>query len=117
MNYTVEKQTDYTLITLADESLDTNISSEVKMLAVDLTKEGEKSLLINLEHCKTCDDSGLSALLIANRLCKNVRGKCVLMGVNDYILNQIHAFQLEIVLTVVATQEDAQVVFEKASQM
>lgn len=108
MQYAVETLPDYTSLMLQEAALDERISSELKMLAVTLVRDGVKSLLFNLEHCTSCDDSGLGALLIANRLCKNAGGRCVLASVQDSVLQRIHSHQLEAALTIAADRSEAE---------
>ena len=108
MQYAVETLPDFTSLTLQEAVLDEGISSDLKMLAVKLVRDGVRSLLFNLEHCTSCDDSGLGALLIANRLCKNAGGRCILTSVQDSVLQRIHSHQLEAALTIAADRSEAE---------
>jgi anti-anti-sigma factor len=60
-----------------------------------------------MSNTKYCDSSGLSALLLANRLCKDTNGKFVLCGLQDNVAKLISIAQLDKVLLIAKTKEDA----------
>lgn len=106
MNYTVDKQEKYTLLKLNEEKLDATVSPELKSTFVTLNAEGTKSFVVNLEDVKYVDSSGLSAILIANRLCNERGGTLVLVAVKDHVMKLIKISQLEKVLNIVPTTEE-----------
>ena len=88
MNFTIDKQEKYTSIKVHVEKLDTTVAPALKSELVMLNAQGTKNIIINLEETRYCDSSGLSALLVANRLCKNVSvSKLVSISQLDTILN------------------------------
>ena len=70
--------------------------------------KGEKNIILDLEKCQYCDSSGLSAILVANRLCKNAGGTFVLCGLNEAVERLITISQLDTVLSITATVEEAE---------
>ena len=68
---------------------------------------GEKNIILDLENCRYCDSSGLSAILVANRLCKNASGTFVLAGLNDAVERLITISQLDTVLNIAESVDDA----------
>jgi len=56
---------------------------------------------------KYCDSSGLSAILTANRLCKDTNGKFVLCGLQDNVTKLIQISQLDKVLSISSSQKEA----------
>lgn len=112
MRYVAESRDGYVLITLQESGLDEQISHELKMLSVNLSREGTKSMVFNLERCTQCDDSGLGALLIANRLCWKAGGKCILTSVQEEVLQRIRAYRLEAALTVVQEIAEAEKILQ-----
>ena len=72
-----------------------------------LNKNGVNNIVINLSVTKYCDSSGLSAVLTANRLCKDTNGRFVLCGLQDTVLKLIQIAQLDKVIDIVPTEEDA----------
>ena len=78
MNFNTIKNDKFTLIELKVDKLDNTISPLLKSQLVVLNAEGVKNIIINMQDTKYCDSSGLSAILVANRLCKNSGGIFVL---------------------------------------
>jgi len=60
-----------------------------------------------LSKCRYCDSSGLSAILVANRLCKNATGTFVLTGLNDAVERLITISQLDTVLNIAGSLDEA----------
>jgi anti-sigma B factor antagonist len=68
MNYEINKQEHYAIMTIKEEFLNSLISPELKSQLVIFFNEGIHNLILNLEHVEFVDSSGLSAILTANRL-------------------------------------------------
>ena len=103
MNFSIEEKDKYTLVTSNVEKLDTTCAPELKSELVYLNKTGVKNMIIDLSKTRYCDSSGLSALLVANRLCKSVDGMFVLSGMQEPVLKLVQISQLESVLTIAPT--------------
>ncbi|HPF68840.1 MAG TPA: STAS domain-containing protein, partial [Flavobacteriales bacterium] len=54
-----------------------------------------------------CDSSGLSALLVANRLCKSVDGSLVVCGLQEPVKKLVQISQLESVISITPTLQEA----------
>jgi anti-sigma B factor antagonist len=67
----------------------------------------KKNIVLDLSNCRYCDSSGLSAILVANRLCKNANGTFVLTGLTDAVDRLITISQLDTVLNITNTIEEA----------
>ncbi|MFN5888571.1 MAG: STAS domain-containing protein, partial [Flavobacteriales bacterium] len=61
---------------------------------------------------KFCDSSGLSAILVANRLCKDTNGVFVLTGIHPNVGKMIEIAQLDRVLLIHDTLENGLKGFE-----
>lgn len=107
MEFKIEKQDHYTLITVLEEKLDTHIAPTLKSELVLISGNGEKNIILDLSNVKYCDSSGLSAILVANRLCRNVNGNFILTGLNDAVERLITISQLDTVLNISDTVEGA----------
>ncbi len=107
MEFKIEKLKNYTLIQVLEEKLDTHIAPTLKSELVLVSGNGEKNIILDLSKCRYCDSSGLSAILVANRLCKNANGVFVLTGLNDAVERLITISQLDTVLNIAATMEEA----------
>ena len=100
MEFKIEKQDNHTLIQVLEEKLDTHIAPTLKSELVLVSGNGERNIILDLSKCRYCDSSGLSAILVANRLCKNANGTFVLTGLNDAVERLITISQLDTVLNI-----------------
>ena len=107
MDFNIEKKDNYTLIQVLDEKLDTHIAPNLKSELVLISGNGEKNIILDLSNCRYCDSSGLSAILVANRLCKNAKGAFVLTGLNEAVERLITISQLDTVLNIVGSVDEA----------
>lgn len=107
MEFKIEKHENHTLIQVLEEKLDTHIAPTLKSELVLVSGNGEKNIILDLSKCRYCDSSGLSAILVANRLCKNANGTFVLTGLNDAVERLITISQLDTVLNITSTIDDA----------
>ncbi len=108
MNFEVEQKDDITIFKLNEKKLDTNISGLIKAEFTLLVKgEGANKLVIDLEAVENCDSSGLSALLVANRLINANNGEIRIVSPSEKVLQLINITQLHRVLPVSGTLEEA----------
>ena len=107
MEFKIEKLKNHTLIQVLEEKLDTHIAPTLKSELVLVSGNGEKNIILDLSKCRYCDSSGLSAILVANRLCKNANGIFVLTGLNDAVERLITISQLDTVLNIAGSMDDA----------
>ncbi|MCK9209841.1 MAG: STAS domain-containing protein [Ignavibacteriaceae bacterium] len=99
MNFEVKHLDNISVFHLKEKKLDANISGLVKAEVTLLIKgEGETNLIIDLNDVESCDSSGLSALLVANRLSNAVGGKLAIITSSEKILSLIRITQLHRVL-------------------
>jgi anti-anti-sigma factor len=106
--YDIQKKENHTVIKVLVEKLDTNIAPALKSELVLIAGNGEKNMIIDLGECRYCDSSGLSAILVANRLCKNSRGTFVLTGLQTAVERLITISQLDTVLNIKDTIEESE---------
>jgi len=114
MEFKIEKLKNHTLIQVLEEKLDTHIAPTLKSELVLVSGNGEKNIVLDLSKCRYCDSSGLSAILVANRLCKNANGIFVLTGLNDAVERLITISQLDTVLNITGTMGEAVKLFGEA---
>lgn len=107
MNFTIEDKGRYTLVTSGVDKLDTTCAPELKSELVYLNKTGVRNVIIDLSATRYCDSSGLSALLVANRLCKSVGGVLVVCGLQEAVQKLVQISQLESVLSITPTAAEA----------
>jgi anti-anti-sigma factor len=107
MKFSVDKQDGLVVYELLEEKLTSLNAPVLKSELVLANAEGYKNIVVDLDKVKFVDSSGLSALLIGHRLCKEEKGIFGLCGLNDTVKNLIKISQLEDVLHVYSTQHDA----------
>jgi len=107
MEFSIEKKENFSLVKVLVEKLDTHIAPALKSELVLVAGNGEKNIILDLGNCRYCDSSGLSAILVANRLCKNANGTFVLTGLQPAVERLITISQLDTVLNISYTFEKA----------
>ncbi len=114
MDFKIDKLDDFTLIQILKEKLDTHIAPSLKSELVLLSGNGEHNILLDLGKANYCDSSGLSAILVANRLCKNADGVFVLAGLQPAVERLISVSQLDSVLTIATNIDEGIELMKKA---
>ncbi len=107
MKYSVDKQEKYTIFKLNEEKMDSSIAPNVKSELITLHAEGVKNIILDLSEVKYTDSSGLSALLVGNRVVGEDGGAFVLSGLSDHTMKLIKISQLDSVLNILPTTEEA----------
>ena len=107
MKYTLEKTEQYTLIQLHTEKIDALKTPQLKTELTTLNAEGVKSFILDFTEVKYVDSSGLSAILLANRICEGSGGILVVYGLQDGVKKLITISQLDKVLNIFPTKEEA----------
>ena len=107
MNFTINNKEKHYLVTCNIENLNSVVSSELKSEFLVVNKEGNKNIILDLSKAKYADSSGLSAVLLANRLCRDAGGTFVLTGLNEHIKKLIEIAQLDRVLNITPTLNEA----------
>jgi len=107
MNFEIEKKEGYAVVRVMLEKLDSQISPALKSELVVLNADDFKNVIIDLTDTRYCDSSGLSAILVANRLCKNSGGTFVLCGLQRSVSKLISISQLDTILNITPTLQEA----------
>ena len=107
MKFTVDKHEKYVLIKLNENKLNSLISPQLKSELILTNTEGQRNIILDLANVKYSDSSGLSSLLVGHRICKNAEGTFILTGINENIARLITISQLENILTIVGTVDEA----------
>ena len=107
MSFTIDKNEKYTLITLHCDKLDTSVAPSLKSELVVLNADGVKYMIIDLTEVRYCDSSGLSSILVANRLCKNANGAFVLTGLQEPVKKLITISQLDTILNIATSPKES----------
>lgn len=100
MHFTIDKNDKHVVIRLHEEKLNTLIAAELKSELLLLNTQGYSNIIIDLSESLYCDSSGLSAILVGNRLCRNSNGAFIVTGLNEMVLKLIQISQLDQVLNI-----------------
>ena len=107
MKFTVDKHEKYVLIKLNESKLNSLISPQLKSELILYNSEGQRNIILDLSNVKYSDSSGLSSLLVGHRICKNADGTFILTRINKNITRLIAISQLENILNIVGTVDEA----------
>lgn len=106
MKYTADKKDNYVIIALNEEKLDTTIAPELKSEFVTLQAEGFQHVILNMGQIKYSDSSGLSAVLVGNRLFGET-GSFIICEVQEHVSKLIRISMLDKVLNITETEKEA----------
>lgn len=107
MKYAIDKQEYYTIIKVDESKLNAVVAPELKTELVILNNEGVNNIIVDMSVLEFVDSSGLSAILVGNRLCENAGGKLILAEITDNVHRLIKISQLEKVLTIIPTVQES----------
>ncbi len=107
MKFTVDKKERYCIFKLDEEKLNSMISANLKSELVILNQEGYRNIICDLSEVEFMDSSGLSAILIGSRLCKESNGTFVMIGCQEPVIKLIKISQLDTILNIVPTESEA----------
>lgn len=107
MNFEVKPEEKFTIVSSKVEKLDSLNAPDLKSELVMINKNEVRNIIVNLDETRYCDSSGLSAILVGNRLCKNAGGTFVLTGLQTNVKKLISISQLDSVLNITPTVSEA----------
>lgn len=108
MNFEILQATKYTGINSKVEKLDASNASELKTELTNLNKNGVNTIIFDLSKTRYCDSSGLSAILMANRMCRDTNGRFILSGLQENVMKMIKIAQLDKVLSIYNSVDEAE---------
>ena len=112
MDYKVVNKGKYVVVTITSEKLNTTNAPDLKSEFVLITNQGFKNIILDLSNCQYCDSSGLSAILVANRLCEQIDGKFVLTGLQPDVESLIKISLLDTILNIKDSMDEAEAYME-----
>ena len=107
MKYTIDKQEQYCLLKLNEPKLDSTLAPTLKTELITLHAEGTKHIILDLSEVNYTDSSGLSSLLVGNRTYQQDGGIFILAALSDHTMKLIKISQLDGVLNILPTIEEA----------
>jgi anti-sigma B factor antagonist len=107
MKYTIDKQEKYSLLHLHEEKMDSSVAPGLKSELITLHAEGIRNIILDLSEVKYTDSSGLSALLVGNRIMQEDSGIFILTSLSEHTHKLIKISQLDSVLNIVPSVQEA----------
>ena len=95
MKYEVDKRKDKTIFKLKEKTLGHKIAAELKTELIFLQKEIENQFVIDLAEVTRCDSTGLSCLLLSERLERDKKNKLHIKNVNKSVLDLMKIARLD----------------------
>jgi anti-sigma B factor antagonist len=105
--FNINKEEKLAIVKVNSEKLNSINSPELKNHFVKLSSEDMKNVILDLSEVKFCDSSGLSAILVGNRVSKNSDGTFVVSGIKDMVEKLIQISQLDSILNITPTISEA----------
>jgi anti-anti-sigma factor len=107
MKFSVDKKDSYCVFKLDETKLDSINAPKMKSELVLLSTEGNRNVILDLSAVQFIDSSGLSSILVGNRLSKEAKGTFVVASPNENVMRLLRISQLESVLNIVPTVGEA----------
>lgn len=107
MKFEIEQKEKAVIVRTNVEKLDALHAPELKSEFVVLAGNGNKNIILDMSASRYCDSSGLSAVLVGNRLCRDSGGTFVLCGLQDAVAKLVSISQLDSVLKITPTASEA----------
>jgi anti-anti-sigma factor len=111
MSIEISKKEKFSVVKINSEKLDSLLAPSLKSELIVLNNNGIKNIIIDLSATRYCDSSGLSAILIGNRLCKGSEGAFVLASLQDPVKKVISISQLDSILNISKDMSEAEAMF------
>jgi len=107
LRFTIKAEERYSIFKIENENFNSGIAPEVKSELIVLSNKGVKNLIVDLSGVKYVDSSGLSAILTADRLWKNL-GTFVIAGAEQPAVKKLMEIsRLYSILNIVPTVSEA----------
>ena len=107
MAYQIESNPGFTVVRLESDRLDANIAPSLKSEFTLMSNQGVSYIIFDLERARYCDSSGLSSILLANRLCVGQNGKLVICNLQEPVQKIINVSQLQSVISIASSLDEA----------
>ncbi len=103
--FETESHKGHAVLRLNIEKLDTRTSPQLKAEFLVLCRPPLKKLVVDMSSVRSCDSSGLSALLVSERMMRELKGEVHLIVPNPDVRNLFRVTQLEKVFTIHVSPE------------
>lgn len=107
MKFTLDKKELFVVLKVESEKLNTLNAPDLKSEFVGLVNAGYRNMILDLSSVSFIDSSGLSAILVGNRLCKESGGTFVLTSLHPNVYKLVQISQLDSILNTLPTVQEA----------
>lgn len=107
MNLNLEKISDFSVLTINEERIDAHNSGELKEYLLQMIERGENHIIVQLEHVRFIDSSGLGALLSGNKYIIAKSGKFALSNIQQQVMSMFELTRLNRVFEIYTDVHDA----------
>jgi len=115
MNFIVRKEENYSCIKVLSDHLASIVSPDLKAELVMLSNKEERNIILDLEDCRDCDSSGLSAILVGNRLCEDSKGTFIICNLSQNVYKMITLAMLDSILIIASDIQEAEKILNNKS--
>lgn len=107
MKFEIQTENNYSIMTLKSERLDSKVAPELKSQFIVLANTSDSGhLILDLSAISFADSSGLGALLLAQRLYRDLDRNLVLCNVPERIKSLLSISQLNNAFTIAADTDE-----------
>ncbi len=106
MKFSIDKKESFTIFSVLESKLNTLVAPDLKTELILLSNNGVKNVVLDMEQVEFIDSSGISAVLVGNRLAQNENGALVLVNVQDMVMRLLKISQLDSVLTIMPSIQE-----------
>jgi len=107
MNLNLEKINGFDILTVQDQRIDAHNSAELKEYLSQLIERGETQIIVQLEHVRFIDSSGLGALLSGHKQLASKAGKFALSNIQPQVLSMFELTRLNRVFDIYTDIDEA----------
>jgi anti-anti-sigma factor len=107
MKFSVNKADKYVSLELQEDKLNSLTAPKLKSELVILREEGYRNIIFDLGKVEFVDSSGLSSILIGNRIAKEAGGTFAICSLNEQVQKLIKISQLDNILNILPTNSEA----------
>lgn len=106
-SFIIDVQDKYTQVSVLEDKFTAKVAPDLKAELAIIKSEEVKNIIFDVSKCSYCDSSGLSVILVANRICKDNDGCMVVCGLQPAVSKLIDISQLNNVLNITPSFNEA----------
>lgn len=111
MSYSIEKTEHYALVQLNESKFDKSITPEIEKQIIILYREGLTNIIVDFSKVLEIDESGLSLLRKATKVCRTEHGLFIVCSKDENILDLIDGEKIHEIVLLPTTDEGIDAVF------